>query len=110
MKHVLLVLPVLALVAAGVALSATATPPEGTATIALPSDAATAFKPGSGVETARRYCLTCHSAGYIATQPALTSAQWTAEVTKMQRAYGAQIPANAVPTLVQYLVSAYGKQ
>lgn len=110
MNRVLLVLPVLALAAASVALSATATPPVGTATIALPSDAATAFKLGTGVEMARRYCLTCHSAGYVATQPALTSAQWTAEVTKMQRAYGAQIPADAVPTLVQYLTSAYGKE
>jgi hypothetical protein len=99
----------LAFAGAAVALSANVTPPEGTTTIALPTDASPSFKPGPGVETAQRYCLTCHSSAYVAIQPALTAAQWTAEVTKMQRTYGAPIPADAVATLVQYLTTEYGK-
>lgn len=95
--------------AALLAISASAAPPEGTVTIELPGDTGPAFKPGPGIEVAQRYCITCHSSAYVAIQPRLTAAQWTAEVTKMQHAYGAPIPQDAVPALVAYLTAAYGK-
>jgi mono/diheme cytochrome c family protein len=97
----------LALAGAGIAMAANAKPPAGTATIALPIDTAT-FKPGPGVEAARQYCATCHSPAYVAMQPLLKAAQWTAEVAKMQKVYGAPIPPDAAATIVQYLTAEYG--
>jgi sulfite dehydrogenase (cytochrome) subunit B len=94
---------------AGVALSANPAPPTGTTTITLPRNAGPSFKPGPGAETAEKYCTTCHSPAYVAIQPPMTGAQWTAEVTKMQRAYGATIPPDAAATIVQYLASEYGR-
>jgi sulfite dehydrogenase (cytochrome) subunit B len=82
-------------------------PPTGTTTIALPVDTAT-FKPGPGSEIAQKYCATCHSPAYVAMQPPLKAAQWTAEVAKMQKVYGASIPADAAATIVQYLTAEYG--
>jgi sulfite dehydrogenase (cytochrome) subunit B len=93
----------------GIALSANTTPPQGKTTIALPPDTGPTFKPGPGVEAAQRYCTICHSPAYVAIQPPFTAAQWTAEVTKMQKTYGAPIPPDAVATLVEYLSAAYGE-
>jgi cytochrome c5 len=84
-------------------------PPKGTASVALPGDAGTAFKDGPGVANAQRYCLTCHSSAYVSMQPPFTNAQWTAEVTKMRAAYGAQIPDDAVKPIADYLTAVYGK-
>jgi len=88
---------------------AAAPPPKAAVTISLPGDAGFAFKPGSGVEGAQRYCLTCHSSAYVSTQPPLTKTQWTAEVTKMRKAYGAAIPDDAASAIVDYLTATYGK-
>jgi hypothetical protein len=99
----------LAFVGGGVALSANATPPQGTTTIALPRDVGPTFKPGPGVATAQQYCTICHSSAYVAIQPAMTAAQWSAEVTKMQHAYGAPIPDAAAAIIVRYLAAEYGK-
>ncbi|HYW53772.1 MAG TPA: sulfite--cytochrome C oxidoreductase subunit B [Dongiaceae bacterium] len=84
-------------------------PPRGKATISLPGDAGMAFKPGAGVGAAQANCLTCHSSAYVSTQPVLSKAQWTAEVTKMKNVYGAPIPDDAVPAIVDYLTAQYGK-
>ncbi|HTJ25414.1 MAG TPA: cytochrome c [Candidatus Limnocylindria bacterium] len=94
---------------ASAALAAGPAPPKGTVSINLPGDAGFGFKPGPGVESAQRYCLTCHSSAYVSTQPVLTKAQWTAEVTKMKAAYGAQIPDDQVAPIADYLTTAYGK-
>jgi hypothetical protein len=67
------------------------------------------FKAGPGVDLARANCETCHSAAYVYTQPRLTQAQWTAEVTKMKAAYGAPIADGDVAPIVAYLVSQNGK-
>jgi sulfite dehydrogenase (cytochrome) subunit B len=107
MRWVLFLL-VPALAGVGVALSQTAAPPQSTVTIALPNVGPT-FKPGPGVALAQANCATCHSAAYVATQPPLSATQWTAEVTKMRKAYGAPIPDDAVAGLVQYLTATYGK-
>jgi sulfite dehydrogenase (cytochrome) subunit B len=107
-KKVWLVLAAMSLIWGGVALAADPAQPQGTVTIVLPSDAGSSFRAGPDVEVAKRYCLTCHSSAYVATQPRLTTAQWTAEVKKMKNAYGAAIPDDQVATLVRYLVNEYG--
>ncbi|HZO92507.1 MAG TPA: hypothetical protein VFB22_01965 [Candidatus Baltobacteraceae bacterium] len=93
----------------GIALASGPPPPQGTVSISLPGDAGFAFKPGPGVEAAQRYCLTCHSSAYVSTQPALTNAQWTAEVTKMRGVYGAPIPDDQIAPIASYLTATYGK-
>jgi|SRR6516165_9002405 hypothetical protein len=108
MKRPLFLLLLLLLTGAGAAISANAAPPAGTTTIALPS-VGPSFKPGPGVAAASEYCTTCHSPAYVAIQPPFTAAQWTAEVTKMRRVYGAPIPDDAAATIVQYLTTEYGK-
>ncbi len=58
----------------------------------------------------RRHCALCHSFDYIATQPRLSRAGWTANVEKMRAKYGAPIPTNDVPALVNFLVKHHGKE
>jgi len=91
------------------ALAAGPPPPKAPVSISLPGDAGFAFKPGPGVESAQRNCLTCHSSAYVSTQPALTKAQWTGEVTKMRAVYGAPIPDDQIAPLADYLAATYGK-
>jgi sulfite dehydrogenase (cytochrome) subunit B len=67
------------------------------------------FRDGPGAEVVRANCSMCHSADYIYMQPRLTRSAWLAEVTKMRKAYGAPISDDAVPTIVDYLVSQNGK-
>ena len=81
----------------------------GAVTITLPPDARL-FGPGPGQSIAEANCTICHAADYVYTQPPLTADQWRAEVTKMQKAYGAPIDASAVDALVQYLVGQNGKR
>jgi cytochrome c5 len=73
-------------------------------TVQLPLQG-TAFRDAPGVEVARANCLSCHSAEYVTTQPALSKAGWTAEVNKMKGVYGAPIAPSDVDTLVTYLVA-----
>ena len=76
--------------------------PEPTATLA----------PGPGQELAEGMCGACHSVDYITTQPrnvANARAFWAAEVTKMQKAYGAPLDDENAQKIVDYLVAAYGK-
>ena len=75
----------------------------------LPKETAT-FKPGPGADIAKNQCLICHSAEYISTQPRLPRAFWEANVAKMRDKYGALLPKEQVPALVDYLVQTYGKQ
>ena len=84
-------------------------PPATVVTIRLPGEGGAAFKAGTGIELAQTYCLTCHSAAYVATQPVLSKSQWTAEVTKMKAAYAAKIPDEQVAPIAQYLTDTYGK-
>jgi hypothetical protein len=63
----------------------------------------------AGAGAARQYCTTCHAPAYVAIQPPMSAARWTAEVAKMQTAYGAEIPPGAASTIVQYLTTEYGK-
>lgn len=63
--------------------------------------------PGYGI--AMQKCAICHSADYVSYQPpGLSLAQWTAEMKKMQGAYGAPIDDAEVEQLGAYLAVAYG--
>jgi hypothetical protein len=63
------------------------------------------FADGPGSEAVNNNCLACHSAGMVLTQPALSKAQWRAEVEKMRTAYKAPIDPKDVDTIVGYLVA-----
>ncbi len=68
--------------------------------------------PGPGREVAEANCAACHSADYIATQPrglANPTSFWTAEVTKMQKVYGAPIEPADAAAIVAYLAATYAK-
>ncbi|HJS84552.1 MAG TPA: hypothetical protein VJ779_03760, partial [Acetobacteraceae bacterium] len=94
----------LAFIAAAALSAAVAAAPVG---YELPPETA-ALAPGPNLSVAQANCLGCHSADYITTQPRALpdpKAFWTAEVTKMQKAYGAPIASSDVPMIVDYLVS-----
>jgi hypothetical protein len=63
---------------------------------------------GPGTEAINNNCLACHSAGMVLNQPAMTAAQWTAEVDKMRTAYKAPIDPTDVGAIVDYLVGIRG--
>src|SRR5262249_34929776 len=66
--------------------------------IALPPETAQ-LKPSAlpGYALARDKCAICHSVDYIQYQPPqMSQAQWTAEVQKMQRSYGALLDADEI--------------
>jgi hypothetical protein len=95
---------------AGVALAGiavTRADPAGSITLPPPN---MMLKDGPNAALAQAKCVICHSADYIYIQPPLTKAQWTAEVTKMQKTYGAPIADADIPPLVDYLMSQNGKQ
>src|SRR5689334_1683541 len=76
--------------------------------IDLPAEAAQ-LKPGPGSDLATTQCGACHSFDYIATQPpGKPLAFWKAEVEKMKKVYGAQIPDEQIEPIAQYLTRAYG--
>lgn len=81
----------------------------GTVSINMPLDTVQ-FKPGTGAALATANCATCHSAAYIYTQPPLNRAQWTAEVIKMKKLYGAPINDSDVDALVSYLLTQNGRR
>jgi hypothetical protein len=54
-------------------------------------------------------CLACHSLDYIPMNSRfLKEEQWTAEVNKMIKVYGAPISAADAETIVRYLARHYG--
>ena len=63
--------------------------------------------PGVGRQDAAAYCNTCHTPSYITMQPPLPAASWKAEVDKMGKAFGAQIPTDAQVRIIQYLQTHY---
>ncbi len=62
---------------------------------------------GPGADAAD-ICLACHSAGMVLNQPALSKAQWQAEVEKMRLAYRAPVDPKDVDAIVAYLVRIAG--
>ncbi|OIQ84744.1 hypothetical protein GALL_334220 [mine drainage metagenome] len=65
----------------------------------------------SGYQVAVQKCSICHSADYINLQPpGMNLKQWTAEVGKMQHAYGAPITDEEVKLIGAYLAGTYGSE
>lgn len=93
----------LALLTAAFAVRASAAPLK----IELPPETP-ALKSAPGSDAAMANCLMCHSTEYITTQPPLSPAAWKAIVEKMQKKFGAPLPAEQVGTLVDYLAKSYG--
>ncbi len=89
--------------------------PAGAATgdiheIKLPPEGA-ALRPSElpGYTIALQKCGICHSADYINLQPPhMSLTQWTAEMTKMQHAYGAPIDETEIKLLGIYFTATYG--
>lgn len=78
--------------------------------ITLPPETA-ALKPSTlpGYPLAQQKCSICHSSDYINFQPpGMSLAQWTAEASKMQHAYGAPISDQEVNVIGAYLAVTYG--
>lgn len=66
------------------------------------------FRPGDGKEVAENNCLVCHSSDYISTQPpGLGIKFWKAEVTRMRKAFGAQISEEDASAIADYLSQSY---
>ncbi|HTU91262.1 MAG TPA: hypothetical protein VMF69_14375 [Gemmataceae bacterium] len=72
--------------------------------IVLPHDEPE-FAPGPHRQTFLVSCTTCHSSRLIATQPPLSSQQWTEIVHKMIAVYGAPVPPQNEAEIVEYLTS-----
>ena len=67
------------------------------------------LKAGAGRDLVTGYCSQCHSLDYIqGNSPFMNRQTWEAEVQKMIKAYGAQVPADEVPKIVDYLAAQYG--
>ena len=62
---------------------------------------------GDGSREVSVYCNTCHSPMYITMQPPLSADAWAAEVGKMQKTYGADIPDEITKKIIAYLGSHY---
>ena len=78
--------------------------------ITLPAE--TAELPESelpGYQLATQRCVMCHSVDYIRYQPpGMNQDQWTAEVAKMKRAYGAWLSEAEIKSIGAYLAVVYG--
>jgi cytochrome c5 len=66
-----------------------------------------ALAPSDGSREVETYCNTCHSPMYITMQPPLSADAWAAEVTKMQKTFGADIPNEITKKIVLYLGTHY---
>ena len=65
------------------------------------------LEPGEGKDLVTGYCNTCHSPRYILMQPPLTHDQWAAEVTKMVKIFGIEIPDSDQTLIINYLTEHY---
>lgn len=63
--------------------------------------------PGEGEQDTAAYCNTCHSPNYITMQPPLPAGMWEAEVNKMGKTYGAQLPTDVQARIITYLQTHY---
>jgi cytochrome c551/c552 len=82
----------------------------GPQSITLPAETAS-LEPAEmpGYTLATQKCLICHSVDYIHYQPpGRNLQQWTAEVRKMQHAYGAPLSDSEIEQIGAYLAVVYG--
>ena len=67
------------------------------------------LKQAPGVEKVEANCQACHTLAYIPmNSPFLNAAGWTAEVTKMIKAYGAPVDDADAKAIADYLAKNYG--
>lgn len=62
---------------------------------------------GAGRGETQIYCSPCHTTRYVLMQPPLPAATWDAEVKKMMKTYGAQIPEADMQKIILYLQAHY---
>lgn len=62
---------------------------------------------GEGRPEVQIYCNTCHSPRYITMQPPLSAEAWEAEVNKMDKTLGANIPDDSRMKIIRYLQQHY---
>ncbi len=77
--------------------------------ISLPRDT-TSYQANDlpGYPLVLKNCLTCHSSQYVQTQPPGSPRKyWEATVLKMQKSFGAPIPDDEIPDIVDYLTKTY---
>ena len=87
----------------GCALAASAPPfPLKSVSVELPASDR-GFPQGPGAETVGNNCVTCHSAGMILNQPALSKTAWEGEVHKMISVYKAPVSPEDALIIVDYL-------
>ena len=68
------------------------------------------LKEAPGVDKVRANCVACHSLDYIPlNSPFLDAKGWGAVVTKMTKAFGAQIKPEDAGPVAEYLAKNYGK-
>ncbi|MBL7715279.1 MAG: hypothetical protein JNL01_07390 [Bdellovibrionales bacterium] len=80
------------------------------ATLNLPQETSR-YIDGKNSHLVQAYCLSCHSADYVTTQPrGQPRAFWEAVVQKMKKAYGAEIPDKEIRTIVDSLTETYGRK
>jgi len=94
--------------AALLALGAAPAPANRPVSIDLPFDATLFPDLGRGApsaDAANNNCLACHSAEMVLTQPALTRAEWAAEVTKMRSVYKAPVAPADDAAIIDWLVA-----
>jgi len=85
------------------------TPPQGPVyTLVLPHDPPE-LPPGPHRDQVAISCTICHSTRLLLNQPSLPRAKWAEVVHKMVANYGAPIPSEEEPQLVEYLVTVRGR-
>ncbi len=63
------------------------------------------FPGGAVADAINNNCLSCHSAGMVLTQPAMSRAAWQAKVDSMLHNYKAPVAEAEVPAIVDYLAN-----
>lgn len=62
---------------------------------------------GDGRAETESFCSGCHSTRYVTMQPPLPAAVWEAEMNKMIKPFGAQIPEASAKKILAYLQAHY---
>jgi mono/diheme cytochrome c family protein len=67
------------------------------------------LKPGPGLDKVEGNCQACHTLAYIPMNSVyMNAAGWSAEVTKMIKAYGAPVDDADAKAIAEYLAKNYG--
>ncbi|HXD45770.1 MAG TPA: cytochrome c [Pseudolabrys sp.] len=76
---------------------------------AFADDQVIKLKPGPGLDKVESNCQACHTLAYIPMNSVyMNAAGWSAEVTKMIKAYGAPVDDADAKAIAEYLAKNYG--